>query len=63
MDILHTCCSVQPATRSFYALEQDSGANQRLYGKAVSAREIVLENAAKPTPAGQTLVSLLEGRS
>src|SRR6516164_3244962 len=42
------------------SLEPDSSANQRLYGKAVSAREIVVDNAAKPTPAGQSLISLLE---
>ena len=44
-------------------LEPDSSADQRLYGKAVSAREIVLDNAVKATPAGQTLVSLLQKRS
>src|SRR5271165_5201790 len=42
------------------SLEPDSSADQRLYGKAVRAREIVLDNAVKPTPAGQSLVSLLE---
>ena len=42
------------------SLEPDSSADQRLYGKAVSAREIVLDNAVKATPAGQSLVSLLE---
>ena len=44
------------------SLEPDSSADQRLYGKAVSAREIVLDNAVKATPAGQSLVSLLEKR-
>jgi lipid-binding SYLF domain-containing protein len=44
------------------SLEPDSSADQRLYGKAVSAREIVVDNAAKPTPAGQSLISLLEKR-
>jgi SH3 domain-containing YSC84-like protein 1 len=44
------------------SLEPDSSADQRLYGKAISAREIVLDNAAKPTPAGQSLISLLEKR-
>jgi SH3 domain-containing YSC84-like protein 1 len=44
------------------SLEPDSSADQRLYGKAVGAREIVLDNAVKATPAGQSLVSLLEKR-
>lgn len=35
------------------SLDPDSDANQRLYGKAVSAREIVLDNAVKATPGGQ----------
>ena len=42
------------------SLEPDSSADQRLYGKAVSAREIVLDNAVQATPAGQSLVSLLQ---
>lgn len=41
-------------------LEPDSSADQRLYGKAVSAREIVLGSAVKATPTGQSLISLLE---
>ena len=45
------------------SLEPDSIADQRLYGKAVGAREIVLDNAVQATPAGQSLVSLLERRS
>ena len=44
------------------SLEPDSSADQRLYDKAVSAKEIVLDNAVKATPAGQTLISLLEKR-
>jgi SH3 domain-containing YSC84-like protein 1 len=40
-------------------LNPDSDANQRLYDKAVSAREIVVDNTVKPTPAGESLVSLL----
>ena len=44
------------------SLEVDSSADQRLYGKAVGAREIVLDNAVKATPAGQSLVSVLEKR-
>jgi len=41
------------------SLEPDSDANQRLYGKALSAREIVLSTATKATPGGAALVSLL----
>jgi len=44
------------------SLEPGATADQRLYGKAVSAREIVLDNAVKATPAGLSLVSLLQGR-
>ena len=44
------------------SLDPDSDANQRLYGKAVSAREIVTGNAVKATPAGQSLVSLLNSK-
>ena len=44
------------------SLDPDSDANERLYGKAVSAREIVTGNAVKATPAGQSLVSLLNSR-
>ena len=40
------------------SLEPDSNANQRLYGKDVSARAIV-EGGVKPTPAGQQLLSTL----
>jgi lipid-binding SYLF domain-containing protein len=41
------------------SLEPDSSADQHLYGKAVSAYEIVINNAVQATPAGQSLVSLL----
>ena len=44
------------------SLEPDSGADQRLYDKTISAREIVIDSAVKPTPAGQSLVSVLEKR-
>ena len=44
------------------SLEPDSSADQRLYDKSVSARDIVLDNAVKATPAGQSLISLLEKR-
>jgi len=42
------------------SLEPDNDANQRLYGKAVGARDIVLANGVKATPGGQSLVSLLD---
>ena len=41
------------------SMSPDSDANERLYGKAISAREIVIGNAVTPTPGGQSLVSLL----
>jgi len=44
------------------SLEPDSDANQRLYGKAVSAKEIV-GGGVKATPAGQSLVSLLDSKA
>jgi lipid-binding SYLF domain-containing protein len=40
-------------------LEQDKDANMRLYGKAITAKEILLENAATATPVGQELVATL----
>jgi len=42
------------------SLEPDQGADRRLYQKTGSAREIVLDNAVEPTPAGQYLVLLLD---
>jgi SH3 domain-containing YSC84-like protein 1 len=44
------------------SLSPDSDANQRLYGKTVSAREIV-SGGVKATPAGQSLVSLLNSKA
>jgi len=44
------------------SLEPDSSADERLYGKAVSAQQIVTGNDVKPTPAGQSLVTLLDGK-
>ena len=40
-------------------LEQDKDANKRLYGKAIIAKEILLEHGSTATPAGQELVSTL----
>lgn len=45
------------------SLDPDSDANQRLYGKPMSAREIVTGTGVKPTPAGQHLVSLLNSKA
>ena len=44
------------------SLDPDSDANQRLYGKAVSARDVV-SGGVKATPAGQSLVSLLDSKA
>ena len=43
------------------SLEPDSKANERLYGKEVSAKEIV-SGSVKPTPAGSSLASLLDSK-
>jgi lipid-binding SYLF domain-containing protein len=44
-------------------LDPDSDANKRLYGKDVSARAIVLENAVEVTPGGKSLDALLNGKA
>jgi SH3 domain-containing YSC84-like protein 1 len=44
------------------SLEPDKDANQRLYDKSVSAREVV-SGGVTPTPAGQQLVSLLNSKA
>ena len=44
-------------------LRQDNGANQNLYGRELSAREIVREGKVGVPPAGQQLVSLLNQNS
>ena len=44
------------------ALEADNDANQRLYDKAITAKDIVVENAVQATPGGQSLVSLLDSK-
>ena len=45
------------------SLDPDSDANQRLYGKDVSARAIVGGKDVKATPAGQQLVTLLDSKA
>jgi lipid-binding SYLF domain-containing protein len=44
------------------SLEPDASANQRLYDKAVGARQIVVDNSVQPTPAGQSLITVLDSR-
>ncbi len=44
-------------------LRQDNDANQNLYGKRVSARQIVLDGAVTTPAAGKALVGLLQTRS
>jgi len=45
------------------SLSPDSDANQRLYGKPASAKEIVSGEGVKATPAGTALVSLLDSKA
>ncbi len=45
------------------SLNPDVDANKRLYGKPVSAKEIVSGADVKPTPAGESLVSLLDSKA
>ncbi len=44
-------------------LRQDNGANKNLYGRDVSARQIIRERAVGTPAAGQALVSLLNKKS
>jgi lipid-binding SYLF domain-containing protein len=44
------------------SLEPDSSADQRLYDKAVTASQIVIDNAVAPTSAGQALIAVLDSR-
>jgi lipid-binding SYLF domain-containing protein len=44
-------------------LRPDNRASEKVYGREVSAREIVLEDAVKTPPAGQKLVTLLQNAS
>ena len=45
------------------SLDPDGDANKRLYGSAVTAREIVTGTSAKPTPGGEAFVSLLNSKA
>ncbi len=44
------------------SLEPDSSADQRLYDKAVSARDVVIDSGVQATPAGKSLVTLLDSK-
>jgi lipid-binding SYLF domain-containing protein len=44
------------------SLSPDSNANERLYGKPASAAEVVAGKDVKASPAGQTLVDLLNSK-
>jgi lipid-binding SYLF domain-containing protein len=44
-------------------LRSDDGANQNLYGKELSARQIVRDGTVKNTPAGKALTDLLNKKS
>ncbi|HXW93562.1 MAG TPA: lipid-binding SYLF domain-containing protein [Terriglobales bacterium] len=43
-------------------LEPDKDANERLYDKEITAKEIVLQHAVKTTDAGEALISLLNAK-
>jgi len=42
------------------SLRQDSGANKNIYGREISAKEIVLEGKIQPTGEGKNLVAILQ---
>jgi len=44
-------------------LDPGTDANTRLYGKEVSATQIVRDNAVKPTPGGQALITVLNSKA
>ncbi len=44
-------------------LRPDNGANKRVYGNSISAKEIVLEDKVSPPSAAQELLSVLDKRS
>jgi lipid-binding SYLF domain-containing protein len=45
------------------SLDPATDANERLYGKEYSAKDIVMGGNVKPTPAGQALISLLDSKA
>jgi lipid-binding SYLF domain-containing protein len=44
-------------------LRSDGGANENLYGKKLSARDIIIERAVQTPPAGQALAAVLNKKS
>lgn len=44
-------------------LRQDNGANEKIYGRKVTAKEIVIGHGVGATPAGQVMVSALRKES
>lgn len=44
------------------SVEPDSEANYRLYGKKLTAADIVRGTEVKPSPGGESLISLLNGK-
>ena len=44
-------------------MRSDDGANKKLYGKELSAKEIVREGKVKTPPAGEPLIHLLQKTS
>ena len=44
-------------------IRPDNDANERIYGKKISAREIVLHDAVRPTPDAKLLLSTLRAHS
>jgi lipid-binding SYLF domain-containing protein len=44
-------------------LEPDDDANKNLYGKAITAKEIVVQNSVAPTVGGQQFVALLSSHT
>ena len=44
-------------------LRADNSANENIYGKKISARDIVLHGKIAPPPAAQTLLSVLNAKS
>ncbi len=45
------------------SLETDNDANKRLYGKAVTAKEIVIDNSLAAPASGQPLVAMLDSKT
>lgn len=44
-------------------LREDNGANEKIYGKKVSAKQIVLQHAVNTPPAGRLMISTLQKAS